>query len=76
MVMQKPPNPANEAERVRALHNLLVLDSAPEGCFDIITCYCRHRFGVERALISMVDTDRQWFESVCRIDAKQTLRTW
>ena len=72
--MKAPLYPRNEAERIRALHDLLILDTEPEERFDVITTYCQSRFNVEIALVSLVDTDRQWFKSACGLAAKETPR--
>ncbi len=72
--MKPPPYPANEAERIQALRDLLILDTEPEARFDAVTVYCQSRFKVEIALVSLVDTDRQWFKSACGLDAKATPR--
>jgi GAF domain-containing protein len=72
--MTPPGIPKNEAERIQVLHDLLILDTDPEGRFDIITAYCQSRFGVEIALVSLVDTDRQWFKSTCGLNARETPR--
>lgn len=72
--MKAPLYPSNEAARVKALRDLLILDTRPEQRFDLVTAYCRSRFRVEIALISLVDTDRQWFKSACGIDARETPR--
>jgi len=69
-----PGIPQNEAERIQVLRALLILDTEPEERFDVITAYCQSRFGVEIALVSLVDTDRQWFKSTCGLDAKETPR--
>lgn len=72
--MQVPGIPRNEAERIQVLRDLLILDTDPEARFDAITTYCQSRFGAEIALVSLVDTDRQWFKSACGIDARETPR--
>ena len=72
--MKTPLLPSNETERVQALHDLLILDTLPEQRFDAITAYCQSRFGVEIALVSLVDTDRQWFKSTCGLNASETPR--
>lgn len=72
--MKIPAYPANEEERVKVLRELLILDTPPEERFDSITAYCRSRYGVQIALVSLVDSSRQWFKSVCGIDAKETPR--
>ena len=72
--MTVPPYPANEAARLKALRDLLILDTRPEKRFDLVTAYCRSRFRVDIALVSLVDADRQWFKSACGIDASETPR--
>ena len=72
--MKTAPIPDNEAERIKTLHELLILDTEPEARFDAVTTYCQSRFNVQFALVSLVDTDRQWFKSSCGLDAKQTPR--
>lgn len=72
--MLPPPFPHNEQQRIQLLHDLLILDSEPEQRFDAVTSYCQSRFGVAIALVSLVDTDRQWFKSACGLTARQTPR--
>ncbi|AUH51314.1 histidine kinase [Chromobacterium sp. ATCC 53434] len=72
--MQVPGIPANEAERIQVLQDLLILDTDPEDRYDAITAYCRSRFTVKIVLISLVDTNRQWFKSNCGLDASETSR--
>ncbi|WP_052717311.1 GAF domain-containing protein [Chromobacterium vaccinii] len=72
--MQSPGIPTNEAERVRVLQELLILDTDPEERYDAITAYCRSRFAVKIALISLVDSNRLWFKSHCGLDASETPR--
>lgn len=72
--MKAPPFPHNEAERIKVLHDLLILDTVPEMRFDAITTYCQSRFKTEIVLVSLVDTDRQWFKSACGLTATQTPR--
>jgi GAF domain-containing protein len=54
---------------------LLILDTAPEERFDGVTMYCRVRFGVDSALLTLVDSDRQWFKSSAGIKARETPRS-
>lgn len=53
---------------------LLVLDTEPEEQFDTMTAYCASRFDVEIALVTLVDTDRQWFKSACGLASRETAR--
>ena len=62
-VSVKPPYPANEAERLLRLRELLVLDSPPEPLFDQIAALASEVCGAPIALISLVDAERQWFKA-------------
>lgn len=72
--MKPPAIPKDEAARIVALRELLILDTDPEEQFDGITAYCASRFGVAIALVTLVDTDRQWFKSACGLDVRETAR--
>ncbi|MEJ2800546.1 sensor domain-containing diguanylate cyclase [Comamonadaceae bacterium PP-2] len=72
--MQTPPIPVNEASRILALHALKILDSQPEERFDRLTRMARRIFDVPIAVVSLVDTDRQWFKSKQGIDICETSR--
>lgn len=61
--MMPAPTPPNEAERLAALYALLVLDTPPEQRFDKIVEFAAQEFDVPIALISLLDTDRQWFKA-------------
>ena len=68
------PEPANEAQRIRALHELSLLDTLPELAFDDIVQIASSVCGVPIALVSLVDTDRQWFKARVGLDATETHR--
>jgi len=57
------PLPADEPERLAALSALDVLDTPPEAELDVITALAADRFDAAIALVSLVDSDRQWFKS-------------
>lgn len=61
--MQSAPLPANEPARLAALHQLDVLDSASEAEFDALVKVASLVCGVPISLISLIDTDRQWFKA-------------
>ena len=69
-----PPIPNNEAERLNALLDTGLLDSLPEERFDRLTRLAQKTFNVKYALVSLVDSDRQWFKSRQGLDACQTGR--
>lgn len=66
--------PPDEARRIEALRRLDILDSAPEERFDRITRLASQMFRVPVALISLIDSDRQWFKSRAGLQAQQTSR--
>ena len=72
--MQVPGIPRNEAERIQVLRELLILDTDPEERFDVITVYCQSRFDCAIALVTLVDSDRQWFKSACGRNVRETPR--
>ena len=72
--MRAPETPANESARVRALWRLGLLDTDPEERFDRITRLAQALFDVPIALVSLVDTDRQWFKSKQGLTVSETSR--
>lgn len=70
----KPPVPLNETARLIGLHSLRILDTSREKRYDRITRIAQRTFGVEICLISLVDTNRQWFKSRQGLDACETDR--
>ena len=72
--MQTPATPADEAERLEALHNLHLLDTHPDERFDRLTRLAQRIFNVPTALITLIDSDRQWFKSAQGLAASQTPR--
>lgn len=72
--MITPPLPANEDVRVSMLHSLAILDTAPEERFDRVTRIARRVFDVPIALISLIDSQRQWFKSCIGVEVSETPR--
>lgn len=72
--MLAPFLPPDEKTRIETLRNLLILDTAPEGRFDVLTKYAAELFEVPIALVSLVDAERQWFKSKSGLDASETPR--
>ncbi|UDL04712.1 GAF domain-containing protein [Marinobacter sp. CA1] len=73
--MRAPEIPENETERLRSLGATGLLDSPAEERFDRLTRVAQRLFGVEIALVSLVDADRQWFKSRQGLDALETPRS-
>ncbi|WP_330186202.1 GAF domain-containing protein [Dactylosporangium sp. AC04546] len=55
--------PHNETERISALHAMAVLDTPPETDFDDIVRIAGEICGAPISLVTLVDTERQWFKA-------------
>jgi PAS domain S-box-containing protein len=63
-----------EAQRLAALFEYEVLDTPPELAFDRLTALAADIFDAPIALISLIDSERQWFKSRIGLDASCTAR--
>ena len=72
--MTAPALPANESTRIETLRSFNILDTSPEERFDRLTRLAKHLFSVPIALVSLVDTNRQWFKSCVGLSAIETPR--
>jgi signal transduction histidine kinase len=68
------PLPVNETERLATLYGLNVLDSPPDKDFDDIVALAAAVCGVPMSLVSLIDTDRQWFKASVGTDLVETSR--
>ncbi|WCM87791.1 GAF domain-containing protein [Acidovorax sp. NCPPB 3576] len=66
--------PENEAQRLRALQDLMLLDTPPEERFDRFVRFAAEQLDVPIALMSLIDGQRQWFKSRVGLDVPQTSR--
>src|SRR5260370_35455930 len=68
------PVPANETERLRTLRSYKILDTKPEERFDELTQLAALICDAPISLVSLIDTDRQWFKSRLGLDMQETPR--
>ncbi|MDH3600284.1 MAG: ATP-binding protein [Candidatus Tectomicrobia bacterium] len=74
MKLNCTPVPNNEAGRLEALKHYDLLDTECEEEFDRITRLACQIFAAPTCLVSLLDTDRQWFKSRQGLDATETPR--
>ena len=72
--MKPPLRPANEQQRLAALHRYHVLDTPPEQALDDLTSLATQICDTPISLIALVDQDRQWFKSRAGLFATETPR--
>mmetsp|Transcript_41095 Transcript_41095/g.131463 ORF Transcript_41095/g.131463 Transcript_41095/m.131463 type:complete len:1013 (-) Transcript_41095:91-3129(-) len=68
------PIPRGEKLRLQMLHGLNILDTDGEDRFDEITQACKDLFSAPIVLVSLVDSNRQWFKSCIGLDVQETGR--
>ncbi|MES2570147.1 MAG: ATP-binding protein [Verrucomicrobiota bacterium] len=73
--MIEPAIPPTEEERLKTLQALRILNSPSEERFDRITRIAAKLFDMPIAIITLVDTDRQWFKSIYGLPGKETPRS-
>src|SRR4029077_12230460 len=69
-VMQQPPIPPDEAKRLALLAACKIIYTPAEEAFDDVARLAAELCGTEIALITLVDSDYQWFKA--RVGVEQT----
>lgn len=70
----KAPYPDDEAARIEALRSYGVLDTPPEEAFDDIVTLAAHICDTPIALVTLVDSERQWFKAKVGLTVSETSR--
>lgn len=70
----KAPLPKSEVLRLSALHRYGILDTLAEQSYDDITLLASQICDTPIAVISLVDSERQWFKSSVGLDINETSR--
>ncbi|MFB6279160.1 MAG: putative bifunctional diguanylate cyclase/phosphodiesterase [Salinibacter sp.] len=68
------PLPENEADRLKALSRLHILDTDPEEEFDQVADTAREFLGLKYAAVNFISDDSQWSKADCGIDLDRTAR--
>ncbi|WP_370460808.1 hybrid sensor histidine kinase/response regulator [Brasilonema octagenarum] len=61
----------NEAARLVALHQYDILDTAPEQAFDDLAFLAAQTCATPIAVITLIDTNRQWFKAKVGLDVEE-----
>lgn len=72
--MISAPPPEKEAERLRKLKELDILDTLEEQAYDDLTFLAAQICGTPIALVSLIDEKRQWFKSYFGLETRETPR--
>jgi GAF domain-containing protein len=70
----KAPLPHDEADRLRALAEYMILDTESEAVFDDLVAIAAAVCEVPISLISIIDPDRQWFKAKLGLTVSETSR--
>lgn len=70
------PIPSNEKIRIQALIDLNILDTPTDAGLETLIGMGRRLFDVPILLVSLVDSDRQWFKAKVGLDACETGREY
>lgn len=70
----RPPLPPDEPQRLEALQRYDILDTPPDQAFDDLTHIAAHICATPVALVTLVDSHRQWFKARHGFDRPETPR--
>lgn len=69
--MQNAPIPKDEEKRIEAVHRLAILDTEPEERFDVLTREAVEKLKVPMSMVSILDSNREWYKSCVGYDKKE-----
>ncbi|OGI71064.1 hypothetical protein A3B84_02885 [Candidatus Nomurabacteria bacterium RIFCSPHIGHO2_02_FULL_35_13] len=73
--MKDAPVPTDENKRLEAVHRIAILDTEPEERFDVLTREAVDKLKVPMSMVSILDSNREWFKSCIGLDKKEGDRT-
>lgn len=74
--MKAPQIPANEKERLQVLESYSILDTLPENDYDNITAIASQICNMPVSMVTLIDSDRQWFKSRHGMQLTETPREY
>ena len=72
--MPAPVRPANEPERLDALHRSRILDTQTDEAFEDLIRIAAAICHVPMAMVSLIDAERQWLKARIGLEARETTR--
>ena len=72
--MKEPEIPEDEWRRLETLQSLNILDTPSDERYDCVTRLAKKLFSVPIALVTIIDTNRQWFKSNSGLATSETPR--
>src|ERR1043165_4436843 len=72
--MERPPIPDDEARRIELLRACKIMYTPAEEAFDDVARLAADLCGTEIALITLVDSDQQWFKARVGVSRTGTAR--
>jgi len=72
--MTPAPIPDDEADRLQALQQLLLLDTPSDERYDRVVRFAAEQLDMPVALVSLIDGRRQWFKARLGMEAPETPR--